>query len=204
MDYRRPTLAVYDAHANIFEAKFGDHFALFKDRFVAPFLKRLSGKRILDLGAGPGHHAVYFREQGCDVLCIDASRAMVDACRAKGLSARQGLIEELANDLAGEQFDGVWAYASLLHLPKHVVPKAVEDIASMLPAGGIFGITVKQGMGEGFESLDRDKYGEERFFSLFTEDELRSLLAPWFDVVELQATDVLGKYVFLNAVAIRR
>ncbi len=204
MDYRTSTLAVYDAHADVFEDKFGRHFDMFKDELTQPFFSRLPGKRLLDLGAGPGHHAAFFKENGLEVLCVDASQAMVHACQAKGLDARQGLIENIAQDFASERFDGVWAYASLLHLPKVFVPQAIADIVSLLAPGGVLGITLKEGEGEGFEHGDKNKYDGERYFSYFTEQELRDILALSFDVVVLSKTNVAGKYVFMNVVAIRR
>lgn len=202
MDYRTPTIEVYDQYADIFEQKFEKNFLMFKHASADVFLAAIPGRRVLDLGAGPGHHAAYFRDHGCEVTCVDASQAMVDLCCAKGLTARLGLIETVDDDFAGEMFDAIWAYASLLHIPKSAAPEAMERIARLLPQGGVLGIALKQGDGEGFEIDER--YPGQRFFSYYTEDGVRELLSPLFDVVSLRALDVVGKFVFINAIAVRR
>ena len=45
--------------------------------------------RLLEIGAGTGVHGRWFADHGVDVLCTDASGAMVEACRALGLAAEQ-------------------------------------------------------------------------------------------------------------------
>ncbi len=41
--------------------------------------------RVLDIGCGPGRHAVHLQERGYDVVGIDNSRLAVKVCRLRGL-----------------------------------------------------------------------------------------------------------------------
>ena len=56
------------------------------------FLARLEAagaRQLLEIGAGPGHHGKFFADAGLEVVCTDASPAMVEACHAKGLVSEQ-------------------------------------------------------------------------------------------------------------------
>ena len=54
-----------------------------------------SGDRILDLGCGTGHDALHLMSLGIDVHAFDASAEMVRIARAKGVNARQLMLEDL-------------------------------------------------------------------------------------------------------------
>ncbi|MEO2006681.1 MAG: class I SAM-dependent methyltransferase, partial [Candidatus Poribacteria bacterium] len=49
-----------------------------------------------------------------------------------------------------EEFDGVWAYASLLHAPKAEMPAVLARVARSLRPGGVLQLSVKYGEGEGW------------------------------------------------------
>ena len=71
--------------------------------------------------------------------------------------------------------EGAWAAASLLHVPKKIIPVVFSKIHSLLKEKGYLYITVKKGSGE---ILEKDlRYGDfEKFWSYFEEDELKKLL----------------------------
>lgn len=69
-----------------------------------------SGERILDLGCGDGVLTAELASRGATVLGVDASAAMVQAARARGIDARVGFAESL--DVPGG-LDGVFTNAML-------------------------------------------------------------------------------------------
>ena len=197
-EYKTETKRTYDLYAESFDQEFDEHFKAHVQNEADIFIKELSGKKILDLGCGAGTHALYFKKQGFDVLCADISEKMLTLCRKKGLDTQIVDIENIT--LPKESFDGVWAYTSLLHIPKKSIEKVITEIASLLKPHGIFGLAVKEGTQEQFET--NKKYpNTKRWFTYFTEDEIRKLLAPHFDILYCQKTNVKDKYVFLNYVA---
>jgi SAM-dependent methyltransferase len=66
-----------------------------------------------------------------------------------------------------EEFDGIWASASLLHVPGAELPEAFRRLARALKPGGVWSLSFKYGTGERFESGRHFTYcNEERLAGL--------------------------------------
>lgn len=99
--------------------------------------------RILDLGAGSGRDSLFFLSCGYEVTSVDGSAGL---CRIAPVPMRCLRFEDL--DYAGE-FDGVWASASLLHLPSSELPDVLRRIDRALVDGGVFFSSFMHGAFEG-------------------------------------------------------
>jgi SAM-dependent methyltransferase len=133
------------------------------------FLSRLApGAHILDAGCGPGRDTLAFLERGFRVTAIDASAAMVElATRATGQPARQLRFEEIELE---DSFDGVWANASLVHVPQRDIDDVLCRLARSLRPGGVLHVSVKSGDGERIAP-------DGRLFCDYTDASLRALFA---------------------------
>lgn len=198
--YKQETIRSYDEYAPHYGRKFRSHFTRVlpqADRFLS-HLDR--GAKVIDLGSGPGAHAEYFLFKKMEVLCFDLSVEMVNKCRAKGLEAMVGDIERL-DELGWEhEFDGVWAYASLLHLPKEKFPKALYDISRIVKKDGVVGISVKEdrpGVSDGFVEKVETK-GTQRFFVHYRIDEMMEYLKEQYTVVWADRFPVNDRTCFLD------
>jgi len=196
-DYKSETKRAYDSYAE----KFDEHYGNFFEQHFLPtgvpdaFLVHLSGKKILDLGSGPGNHALYFKRKGLDVLCVDISEEMIRLCKEKWLKAEVMDMENLT--LPEKSFDGVWANTSFLHIPKSRIPTVAADVARILKPSGILHVAVREGKEETFE--ENEKYpGTRRFFSDFQDEEIRSLFGAHFEVLRFLKLKMKTKYTFLN------
>jgi SAM-dependent methyltransferase len=131
------------------------------------------GGRILELGCGAGHHAEAMLAAGFDVDATDGSPEMAaEASRRIGRPARTLLFHQLDADAA---YDGVWAYACLLHVPRDELGGVLARIHRALKPGGLFYASFKSGEAEG-----RDKLA--RYYNYPSEDWLRARYAeagPW-------------------------
>jgi len=141
---------------------------------------------LLEIGAGTGHHGKFFAEAGLDVVCTDASQAMVDACRAKGLVAQQADFLALERD---QSFDAVFAMNCLLHVPRADLPAAVRSVAGTLKPGGLFFWGQYGGIDREATFAD-DTYEPKRFFSYLSDDALLETASEQFDVVDFHAVVV--------------
>ena len=120
---------------------------------------------------------------------------MIRLCREKGLSAEVMDIENLS--LPPQSFDGIWANASLLHIPRANLPEAIARTATLLKPKGILFVAMKEGEGEGFE--DHRKYpGTPRWFTHVTEADMESLFSPHFETIYHFKHNVKNKFTFLN------
>ncbi len=72
--------------------------------------------KLLEIGAGTGQDARFFKDQGLDVVATDLSPEMVRYCRAKGLVAYE--MDFLSLKLPAASFDAIYGVNCLLHVPK--------------------------------------------------------------------------------------
>src|SRR5262245_22485962 len=108
-----PTVAYYDRHADSFvQDTLGvDMTALYK-----PFLALVpAGGHILDAGCGSGRDAREFKRRGYAVTAFDASPELVRL--ATGVIGQPVEVLRFQDMPFEEEFDGVWACASLVHVP---------------------------------------------------------------------------------------
>ncbi len=136
--------------------------------------------RILDLGCGSGRDAKFFSEKGYHVVAVDASIEMVKKTQevAPLVKAKQLFFEDL--DLI-EEFEGVWANASLLHVPYESLPQIFDKIARSLKNQGVFFCSFKYGTG--YRSTPgRDFYDMD-------EDRFQKLLPSSFSIIEMAQED---------------
>lgn len=129
------------------------------DRFLSYFTK---AAYILDLGCGTGRDSRYFRSCVHFVLPVDASEEMCKiAAKVSGVTARLLKFEDLDYS---EEFDGIWACASLLHVERDKIPEILSKVNDALKPNGILYMSFKYG-----------KAAEERngrFFTDMTEEDI--------------------------------
>lgn len=166
------TIETYNQLAREYDEETVDFWERFPRTFIDSFAAAVGKGSILDVGSGPGRDGLLLTEAGLDVTCLDASEAMVALSSARGLRSVQG--DFLALPFQDESFGGVWAYTSLLHVPKAEIAKALSEIGRVLAPDGVFGL----GMIEGADELYRESsgVGQPRLFSFYSKDELESLL----------------------------
>ena len=150
------TLAHYDAHAESFWHGTRDHdvsqnYAALLDAIEAspPFA-------ILDLGCGPGRDLCHFRSLGHAAVGLDGSVRFAEMARAR--SGCEVLHQDfLRLDLPPARFDGVFANASLFHVPRPALPGVLRVLAATLrPRGVLFSSNPR---GPDQESVHGGRYG---------------------------------------------
>src|SRR3954449_2449018 len=117
------------------------------------FLALLSpGAAILELGCGAGVDTAEMLAQGFDVSPTDGSPEMAaEASRRLGRPVGTLLFHDLD---AVEAYDGVWANACLLHVPRNELGQILQLIWRALKSGGAFYASFKAGDAEGRDTLN--------------------------------------------------
>ncbi len=194
----RPTLAYYEANAPRF---FEETCDVDMSPLYEPFLSRLpSEARILDAGCGSGRDSLYFLDNGYEVTSFDASEAMVRlATKHLGRPVLRLAFDQVEFE---ERFDGVWACASLLHVPPRAMSRTLSRLASSLKRGGTLYASFRYG--------DNEVIRNGRLFTDYTQEGFERLLGvlPDLDLVRTWQTADLRPHradtTWLNTLSRRR
>jgi len=144
LDAMNSTIDYYNKHADRFRR---DTEGLDLSQLYAGFLELIpEGGRILDAGCGPGRDSLQFINRGYEVVAFDASERMAEiATKTIGQPALRLSFEEMA---FRNEFDGVWACASLLHVPDSELESVLARIVRALKENGVLYMSFKYGTGE--------------------------------------------------------
>lgn len=178
--YKYYTIQFYNQYAKKYDQDNQELHEITYDDAMS-FVDRLPGKKILDVGCGNGRDLKMFVQLGYEPTGIDLSEKMVAICKDKGFDCIYGDMEEMPFD--NESFDGVWALASLIHIPKDNVPVVVEKIHNLLKKNGLFYIGMKMGSTEQHEE-SKSYPGAKRYVSRFTLQELQQILEKHFIILK--------------------
>jgi SAM-dependent methyltransferase len=111
------------------------------------------GGAILELGCGAGNHAAVMLAEGFSLRATDGSPEMAGiASQRLGHPVEAMRFDELD---AREAYDGVWASACLLHVPRDELAGVLGRIHRALKPSGVFYASYKTGEGDGRDSLGR-------------------------------------------------
>lgn len=154
----RQTLQHYERNAEQFFAGTIDHdvsqnIAALLDAIRAPAQARL---RLLDLGCGPGRDLKTFTELGHHATGIDGSARFVEMARHYS-GCEVWLQDFVALDLPPATFDGVYANASLFHVPAAALPGVLLDLFATLKRGGV--LFSSNPRGDNREGWNGPRYG---------------------------------------------
>ncbi len=111
------------------------------------------GGSILELGCGAGNHSAEMLAAGFRLRATDGSPEMADiASRRLGHPVETMLFHELDEQ---DAYDGIWASACLLHVPRDELSDILSRIRRALKPEGAFYASFKLGEGDGRDSLGR-------------------------------------------------
>jgi SAM-dependent methyltransferase len=158
------TIAYYDNNRDRFIA---DTLNVDLSDFYKAFLAHIPNQgRILDLGCGSGRDTKFFVEQSYRVVALDASSEMVSSTKnIVDTEVHQMRFDEMNFD---NEFDGVWACASLLHVPETALKEVLESCVRALHIGGVIYLSFKYGTSE--------RTVEDRLFTDLNEEKLEALI----------------------------
>jgi len=111
---------------------------------------------ILDFGCGPGRDLPAFVQRGHRVIGLEGAQALAEMARA--WSACEVWQQDfLKLELPEACFDGVFANASLFHVPRQELPRVLRQLHATLKPGGVLFSSNPRGNNE--EDIKGERYG---------------------------------------------
>lgn len=169
------TLLYYDQNADEFVSR---TLSLDMSELYEKFLPLLPDQgKIFDAGCGSGRDAKAFKDLGYEVVAADASIELVQ--RSSILLGQPALHLRLEDILFVNEFDGIWANASLLHLSTASLGTVLEKLAAALKKDGVLFMSFKYGQGEHIRT--------GRLFNDQNENSIKIILEriPAFSIIEI-------------------
>jgi SAM-dependent methyltransferase len=150
------TLAHYNEKAHSFREGTRDHDV---SQNIAALLRHIEGAApftILDFGCGPGRDLKAFTALGHVAIGLEGAEAL--AAMAREESGCEVLVQDfLALDLPAARFDGIFANASLFHVPTADLPRVLGELRAALKRAGVLFSSNPHGRNE--EGWNRGRYG---------------------------------------------
>ena len=162
-DMQAITLQYYNDHAHEFAEQTQQ---VDFEGIQQEFIKLIpAGGHILDFGCGAGRDSHYFLSRGYQVTALDGSNSL--ALLAEDYIQQKVVWQSFEEFSAIDDYDGIWACASLLHLPWDILREVVWKLAAALHSEGIFYASFKYGEFAGM------RHG--RYFTDMTEERWQAL-----------------------------
>lgn len=159
------------------------------------FLKYKKKGKLLDLGCGSGRDSLFFKKQGFEVTSSDGFQEMCD--EASKILQQKVICLDFRDISFNNEFDAVWACASLLHLKKSELNMVLNKIAQAMKKDAIFYCSFKYGDKEIIKNKLNYNFENENSFqerintiasleiieSFKTKDTLSDDRPNWFNVI---------------------
>ena len=150
------TLAHYNERAQTFREGTRDHDVTQNIDALLRHIEGVPPHTILDLGCGPGRDLKAFAARGHVAIGLDGAERFVQMARAEsGCEVWQQ--DFLLLDLPSARFDGIFANASLFHVPSRQLPRVLRELHAALKPGGVLFSSNPRGSNE--EGWNQGRYG---------------------------------------------
>lgn len=166
-----PTLNYYNENASSF-IEGTQNASMFET--LEEFIQYIPSEgRVLDLGCGSGRDTKYLLQHGFSVDAMDGSKELCQAAtQFTGIQVKQ--MDFLYLNVI-QKYDGIWACASILHLPYRNLPLMFDKIFQALRKNGILYVSFKYGSFEGMRN--------NRYFTDMTEEKIANVLEKISDFI---------------------
>lgn len=171
----KPTIETYNKIAKEYQSR--NLITIYLEEYEV-FRSLLGNKtKILEIGCGAGRDAEAFISFGFDYTGMDASEGMLQEAKDRVKDGTFLIGDFYKLNFLDESFDGFWAAASFLHVPKTEIGKVLSEARRILKPEGIGFISLKQKTSIDEGVIEEEKMGGiARYFSFYEEDEFRTIL----------------------------
>ncbi len=165
-DLASRTLGHYEARAESFWEGTRDHDVSQNIEALLRHIEAVPPFSILDFGCGPGRDLLDFSRRGHRPIGLEGASALARMARQhSGCEVWEQ--DFLRLDLPSAHFHGIFANASLFHVPRQELPRILRELhASLRPGGVLFSSNPR---GDNQEAVNGERYGAYYDFDTWTE-----------------------------------
>ena len=150
------TIGHYQDRAEDFWQGTRDHDVSQNIETLLQYLPVPAPAKILDLGCGPGRDLITFRDRGHVAIGLDGSKAFCEMARR--VSGQEVLCQDfIALNLEANGFDGIFANATLFHIPMCEIERVLGELFMALKPGGV--LFSSNPRGPNIEEINGERYG---------------------------------------------
>jgi 2-polyprenyl-3-methyl-5-hydroxy-6-metoxy-1,4-benzoquinol methylase len=114
------------------------------------FLKSLSGKKILEIGCGPGVDSSFFHKLGYDVTATDFCEEFVAIVKERFPEITCLAMDMTKPHLPSSSFDGIYGFATFIHIKRDMGKSVLKGLFDLLKSRGVLFLSL----------LESSKYSE--------------------------------------------
>jgi SAM-dependent methyltransferase len=197
------TLLTYEKDAEVFLQQWG------RQKYKRPPLLKewvtVLPKRavVLDLGCGAGQDVRYLASLGHRAIGLDRTMPLLRFAKGRAPVVPLVLADMRLLPVWPSSVDGIWAAASLMHVPKSVARQVLANLRDCVRPNGLLAVTVTQGWRS---RIKQGGWMPGRYFARWNKDELAGVLrrAGW-QVLSIQVvSNQERKGRWINVIARRR
>ena len=169
------TVQVYKENWRAFEGKYKENIHMKEEyELFSHYVGGMSGKKILDVGCGFGRDAHFFNKKKANVIGVDLCKPFLK--RAEELVPGAQFLEmDMINlQFDPNSFDGLWANASFLHIPRRQSTQTLSGFERVLKKNGTMLVSMYEKKYEEIVEawIDNKHNNKPKFYSFYTEQEI--------------------------------
>jgi SAM-dependent methyltransferase len=167
-DKKQQTKDTYNDNAQAFADKFDNLGVRVRDIEETFILIKKENPRVLEIGCGNGRDATEIIRRTSDYLGIDVSEKLIELARVKVPGGRFKVVD-IESFVFPRGFDIIFAFASLIHVPKEAFKEILSVSYHALNPDGVFRISLKYAKQYG-EVTQKDELGVRTSYGYSKED----------------------------------
>lgn len=146
------------------------------------------GGRIIDIGSGSGRDIKYFLSKGYKATGIDASKELCRISWDNGFNVENITIQEWNPNT---HYDGIWANASLVHIPMEDIEDFFIKAKGCLNENGVIFVSMKVDLIKEYDEKGRFfcPFDETSLSMILQEQPSLQLVEKWYTQDNLARTD---------------
>lgn len=189
MDNKTQTINTYNESAQSLADKFDSLGARVSDINETFGLIQKDNPKVLEIGCGNGRDAQEILKHTDNYLGMDVSEKLIELAKQKVPNVQFIVVDIEKYDLP-TQLDVVFAFASLIHVPKESLHKIFKAILASLNKGGAFRLSLKYAE-EYVENTKTDEFGTRTYY-LYSDKDIEDM-AQGFTMVKSEVRGLRGQ-----------